>query len=260
MKKILFFLAFTALLFGCNDDDSDSKNLDPRLVITMIDAPADYDKILIDIKDVSISFAENPDEWISLGAVPSEPFDLLQYVGGIEIVLADSKTTIGQLKHIKLTFGENNKLVIGEKSYNLEFSSEEASSVTLQVDKTILENFIYKIQLDFDAAKSIIEGENETYSLTPVVRPIFETKSGAILGVVKNSPKAFISITNGTLTFNSYANQNGRFIMPGIPEGTYTVTIIPKETEKFEVHTEETKIELGDVTNLGDINLKTKVQ
>ena len=112
--------------------------------------------------------------------------------------------------------------------------------------------------LDFDVDKSIVEQGNGGYSLKPVIRATTVAESGAISGtVIPPGILAMITADNGVTQISTYANPTGAFLLSGVPDGTYTITIeadialgIPP------VVIENVTVVQGEVTAIGEIDLE----
>lgn len=80
-------LALMAIVtFSCSDNDSGTS----RVVVSMTDAPGDYDAVNVDVVDVKIKRnAEGGEEegWESIGGINPGIYNLLDLTGGVSVVL-----------------------------------------------------------------------------------------------------------------------------------------------------------------------------
>lgn len=70
---------------------------------------------------------------------------------------------------------------------------------------------------------------NGGYQLKPVIRTIEKAISGSIKGKITSvGTMAVVSATSSTaVSYTSNVNENGDFLIMGLPPGTYTITITP---------------------------------
>jgi hypothetical protein len=251
ISAILFML----FLFACNDEDGQT-----NLRISMIDAPAaQYDEVNVEVMDVLINQDGNEEEngegWVSVINEESkgQTFDLLSLTNGVEALLVDTEVPSGTISQIRLVLGENNYLLIGEETFELKTPSAQQSGLKLNVHEKLTEGVTYSVILDFDAAKSVITNGNGGYILKPVIRTITEASSGAIAGRISPSDvKSLITATHleSRETFNTYTDQEGGFLLKGVPAGDYQVTVdFPGTDEDGSI--DDVKVLLGEVTDLG---------
>ena len=88
---------------------------------------------------------------------------------------------------------------------------------------------MYTVLLDFDANKSVVKLGNGGYQLKPVIRTIEKAISGSIKGkITPIGTMAVVEATSSTaVSYTSNVNENGDFLVMGLPPGTYTITITP---------------------------------
>lgn len=237
-------------LFNCSSDEKTAK-----IEVWLTDAPADYDEVNIDIKEVSIHSEVDGDEsgWKKL-EVNAGIYNLLDLTNGLDTLLAELEVPAGKISQIRLILGNNNSLNIDGYIHDLKTPSGQQSGIKLQVHQTLVAGITYKILLDFDAARSIVEKGNGTYSLKPVISTITEAQDGAITGVVdpiESSPTVYAIQGEDTLR-STFADEEGKFLLRGLSAGTYTVTFEPIEgylpTQKQDV-----SVSTGLVTDLGTV-------
>ena len=95
----------------------------------------------------------------------------MKLTGGLEAILADVELPAGNISQIRLILGENNSLTINGQTQNLTIPSGSQSGLKLNVNIELVEGITYKILLDFEAAKSVVEaGNSGIYNLKPVIR------------------------------------------------------------------------------------------
>lgn len=250
-------LAFSLLnLLACSKDDSSGM---ARIQVRLTDDPADYDEVNIDVRDVQVNPDNDDEGWISLEGVQPDIYNLLELTNGIDAILADSELPAGRLTQLRLILGGNNTVVIGNRTEDLKTPSGQQSGLKVNIQENLEEGVTYTILLDFDAAKSVVEaGNSGQFLLKPVIRAITEAASGSIRGtLLPAGVQAVISAENGNDSYSTFADENGRFLIRGLPPGTYTVRIEPdSESGLMEKTFMDVEVVLGEVTDLGTIDLE----
>jgi Domain of unknown function (DUF4382) len=237
MRRIFVVTAFVlslaslTLFISCKKNDTGDGNA--RLQVYLTDAPGDYEAVYIDIKDVQINITTNDDDdgWQSLQSVNARVYDLLRLVNDKDTILADTEIRAGSLHEIRLVLGTENYVKIRGKTelIKLETSSAEQSGLTLNVQEDVTESRQYKIILDFDVARSVVQTGNNQYSLKPTIRPILNAMGGTIKGVVMpGSFRTVVYAIQGVDTLAStFTGTTGGYVFKGMPAGSYSFYYLP---------------------------------
>jgi len=249
----LLTISFIVLLTSCKKDSTDTDaEGKASLSIRMTDAPADYDAVLIDIQGVEITGTAGGTVTLNTNA---GIYNLLDFANGIDTLIAYGDLEAGTVSQIRLILGNNNSVVINGESHPLATPSASESGLKIQVHKTFEPGVAYSILLDFDAGCSIVEKGNGEYLLKPVIRTIDEMISGAIRGsITPVGSIASITITSSSLVATTVVNAQGKFVIKGLPEGIYDVTVTPK-LPLLPVTVTGVTVSAGVTTDLGIIPL-----
>ncbi len=187
LKYSALFLLATTLSFGCNDDD-DSGPETGTLSVSLQDAPVEAEKVEVTISEISVHFvpadksgeqaagdeeaADQSDDPEKSGwrAILKEEvtFDLLtlkdnpSFIGELDLVE-------GKVTQIRLWVSETTppKLTIGGEEHEMEMPS---GKIKIVGNFSIVPGEETAIKLDFDAAESVVEKGNGTYSLKPTIK------------------------------------------------------------------------------------------
>lgn len=167
MKQRLLVASFLVIsslvIFSCKKDNSQS-----TFRVRMTDAPAAYDSVNIDLKEVEVKFAKDTNSWVTMQTTPGI-YNLLGFQNGIDTLIAQGTYPADQVvKEIRLVVGNNNTIVVGGVSYPLTIPSGEESGLKIKVNKK-LQATLETIVIDFDAALSISQ-EADGYKLKPVIK------------------------------------------------------------------------------------------
>jgi hypothetical protein len=153
--------------------------------------------------------------------------------------------------------GENNTITVDGETHDLSTPSAQQSGLKLNLHADLKEGITYKILLDFDVARSIVESGNGSYSLKPVIRAISEATSGAIEGSVnipESTPAVYAIMSMDTLG-TTFADSTGAFLIKGLPAGTYTVSFAPAAGYTIGDKT-GVIVTIGNITDLGVVTVE----
>lgn len=258
MKKMKFYMGLTSILmmlmFGFSACDKNNVDGGSSLSLYLTDGPGEFDAVNIDIQKVEVKvdnhenhrndddFGVGDDdrddhltrrddfgEWIDIGFSASV-IDVLTLRNGVETKLGEANIEAGTVRKIRITLGSNNTVVKDGTTHDLTLISPNPNKNHFYIKlfnkhrERANRNGI-KVWVDFDIANSIIEA-NGQYFLRPVLRPFCNANFGAIAGSVSPlNAAAAVRITDGE-SFNSIAlpNHEGRFMIRGLEEGTYSLT------------------------------------
>ncbi|RSK41635.1 DUF4382 domain-containing protein [Mangrovimonas spongiae] len=261
----LSLLALTLTFFNCSDDNNSTPQAtgESFISVKLVDDPGDYDNVFVEVVDVMVKVnddSESESGWVSLDPINTGVYDLLDLTGGVNVLLADDfQIPSGTLNQIRLVLGEDNSIVIDGETHPLNTPSAQQSGLKVQVNQTIEPGYTYDYILDFDVDESIVvAGNSGNINLKPVIRATAEVSSGKIEGMVTLfdfQVQASVTTADGDIT--AYADENGAFMLNGVPGGTYTVTITPDPESVYAVATvENVEVVNGQVTNIGTVELQ----
>lgn len=256
--RTLLKLSIIALLFigfaSCSSDDSNNEG-NAKLAIRLTDAPGDYDAVFIDVEEVVIKYNGGQEDRV-LG-INGGIYDLLKLTAGVNVLLFNDEVPAGEISQIRLILGEENTIVVDGQTLPLDTPSAQQSGLKIQIHQKLEPGILYEFILDFDVDKSIVAKGNGGYSLKPVIRATTVAESGAISGkVLPVGMLSMVTAVNGPTKISSYTNLQGDFLLSGVPDGIYTVTIqadlglgIPP------LLIDNIKVVQGEITTMGEINL-----
>jgi hypothetical protein len=277
MERIKFYLlGFFAVvsmglfLTGCQSNNDTSGT--SRISVRMMDATADYDEVNVEVLDVLIK--DNSDSgdqgWLSIGDAlqvgPDKIYNLLDLTGGVNALLADNLVPSGKLGQIRLLLGDENTVVVGDKTYDLKTPSAQQSGLKLKINQTLVAGATYEFMLDFDVKNSVVvqAGNSGNYNLHPVIRVSTTATSGGIKGVLTSPfPADFAVLVSMPVeggTISSYMNlETGGFLLSGVPAGSYTVTLEPPVDSAYAATIIENVVVVnGSITDVGSQTLVLK--
>lgn len=259
MKSLLILSLITLLFIGfasCSDDESPNNNEGKaQLAVRLTDAPGDYEAVFVDVEEVVVKYNDGDDVVLAINA---GIYDLLELTAGVNVLLFNDEVPAGNISQIRLVLGEENTIVVDGQILPLATPSAQQSGLKIQVNENLEPGILYEFMLDFDVDKSIVAQGNGGYLLKPVIRATTAAESGAISGIIiPPGIVTMITADNGTTQISTYANPLGEFLLSGVPDGTYTITVqadlalgIPP------IVVENVIVVQGEITSMGEIDLE----
>jgi len=264
-KKFFLILISFILILGC---DPVSENTTSRLRITLVDMPADYESVNVDIREVRIHTSnedndeENDSGWTSLPDSDFGVINLFDYTNGNELVIYDDDYPSGYVSQIRLVLGEDNTVVIDGDSIKLKTPSAQQSGLKLKINQTLEPGIAYNFKLDFEASRSVVKTGNEKYILKPVIRVNTEIHGGSIKGIVmpeEENVNIYVIDNDDTIASTIAIEGLANFLISNIAEGSYTVSFATSEDSDYAGKVEnEVSVLTNQVTDMGTIELSLK--
>jgi hypothetical protein len=254
MKKLFLIpFALISVFFSSCEDEKKA-----RIEVWLTDDPGDYQEVNVDVQGVEIhsNDTESDKGWKALEVTP-KVYDLLKLANGEETFLGDLELPGGRLSQIRLKLGEGNSVTVDGQVYPLNTPSAQQSGLKVKIDKVLTEGIAYKIILDFDAAKSVVETGAGTYILKPVIRAITEANGGSISGKVEPAGVASIAVWSGEEAepvTTTATNEEGEFLIRGIAEGSYRLTFDGPGDEPI-IEKDAVEVKSGEVTDIGVVSI-----
>ncbi len=261
--KTLFIAASTVLfLSACSREDKNGQNSNKaRLQIALTDDPGDYEAVFIDVQDITINYSNDPNSgWQSLPNVARGQYDLLKLVNDDDTILADAELEPGRIQQIRLILGTENFVQIDGNLIKLTTPSAQQSGLKLNIQQDVEAGLLYKLTMDFDVAKSIVETGSGKYMLKPVIRTVLEAAGGTIQGNVK--PFTFQSAVlvfrgpNDTVASTYSSLVNGGYRVRGLAAGTYSLHFIPTDPLYRDTVIPVVNVTNGQLTIVDTMNLR----
>lgn len=204
--------------------------------MSMIDAQCGYKNVFVNVREVRIQSSptagDNDSGWITI-PVPNGPkkIDLLTLTNGTLLDLGGATVQAGTYEQLRLVLEDTGNEVVLEGSSTpipLKTPSAQQSGLKIKAPYTVAPNTTTDFLLDFDACKSIVvAGSSGQWILKPVVRltPKF---TGAIQGFVTTAgtnTSVSAQLPSGEIYRTAIVDGTGKFVLPYLESGTYTVVI-----------------------------------
>lgn len=264
MRMLMSLLPALLLVFftGCKDNPTaPATGGSGQIQMYMVDAPAAYDGVFIDVKAVEVhkSGSDSTSGWVTLNST-EKTYNLLDLQNGAQAVLGDTALDAGHYTQIRLILGSNNYITVGAVKYNLTVPSGSQTGVKLTHEFDIQANTTYSLTLDFNAAQSVVATGNGKFLLKPTIRIVPTQTSGTISGIVLPAKaKAEIwTVTSSSDTISAYADTTGYFKLMALPEASYNLNITASDTTYSDTTITNVKVTSGANNDIGTITLTSK--
>lgn len=239
------------LFFGSCSKNESSGGGTAQLDLRLTDAPGTFDALYLDIRGVA--FHTDADGWTTFDAIVPGVYDLLEFRNGVDTLITRTTLPAGKLSQVRFILGENNSIVVDGTEHPLKVPSGEESGLKFNVHQELIPDGSYTVWTDFDAARSIVQTGNGSYTLKPVIRVFTELTNGRIKGVVEPmSANPVVYAMNETDTATAFPDAEGFFLISGLPEGDYRVIIEPDPASGLSPDTTEAvPVRFGIIADLG---------
>lgn len=259
--QLFSLFALSALLIFSCQKNTNSGGEQPRLQLRLTDnPPVGVKEVWVDIKQVEIKVGDNSSPVI-LSGVRAGMYNLLELTGGRDTLLADALIPSGTISQIRLILGDNNYIITpAGKKVALKTPSAQQSGLKVQLHQEVAGGILYRLALDFDVARSIVQaGNSDNLILKPVLRVLsFVPSGGNLTGVVlPYSVLTSVIATQGADTIASaFTNTStGIYFLKDIPAGNYSLTFIPTDTA-YKVFYKNATVVLGQSTIVDSVSLQ----
>ena len=251
---LIAIASLAVIAFGCGKVTSPRGTGTVRVSLT--DAPADYDSVVLVIREVSVH-TDGPDEsgWSSL-VLTESVFDLLRLRNGVFAGLGAALVPAGHYTQVRLILDPGSYLVVGGVRQDLVVPSGLQTGLKLVGNFDVPAGGIVDVGIDFDAAQSIHLTGNGTYMMRPTARVQVIATTGAIKGVVSpaDSASALYAIAGADTVASTTSGAGGAFTLALLPPGTYAVGIDAPASLRDTTLT-GVSVTVGQTTDVGTVTL-----
>jgi hypothetical protein len=117
MKKIVFVLSacLGILFWACSkNSSSDSATGTTTMKVYLVDGPAAYDRVYLDIQSVQVKASTDASEndWQTVNIGRKGVYNLLDFKNGLDTVLGTVQLPAGHISQLRMVLGPNNSVVI----------------------------------------------------------------------------------------------------------------------------------------------------
>ena len=167
-----FLLVFSSSCNKADDDNVGTANLSVHLKSSEHFKASSYQAVNLDIQQVY--YHNSTDSGATSGWFELETnsgiYDLLKDSQALDTLLAfDSSLKVQTISQIRIVLGEENSVLKGGQTYALETPSAQSSGIKVQVHAELMAGKDYKMYMNINMDKSILETGNGTVKLKPVI-------------------------------------------------------------------------------------------
>ena len=250
LKLLILAVTVTTFWTACTKDapNLNSSSNTTSVNVRLTDAPGNFQQVNVEI--IGIEFKTTDSTTLNLN-VKAGVYNLLDFANGVDTLIGNGIIKSGTLSQVRLILGTKNTVKADGVVYPLSTPSATQSGLKLNVHSVLTPGVVYNLILDFDANQSIVLKGNGEYQLKPVIRTVSTATTGSIKGTITTllALPATVSVTNGLITYSSFTDSRGAFLVQGIPVGNYTVSIIPK-TPYLPSSVSNVSVTAGNITQL----------
>ena len=280
------FALLAVVFYACKKDSSTSTGPganQQRLNVYFTDDPGYFDNVFLDIRSVQVlvdtcggsddqdwgndynrcHWGEDKKEkddscqvWDSLAVSPGV-YDILSLRNGGDTLLGNGVVPAGKVKKIVITLGDNNYVVKDSVQYPLKAENGQVRLVISirQKEWEEYQSGNYRLWLDFDVDRSVIQSRNGSFLLRPVIHVYAVSQTGTISGkVIPHEAYPVITLFNDTDTAYALPFNEGSYKIRGLNTGTYSLFVNASNGYADTTLTGIT-IERGKNTNVSQIKL-----
>jgi hypothetical protein len=213
--------------------------------VALTDAPScGYDHVWVTVEKVRVSqsstAADGDAGWTDLTLAAPKRVDLLELTNGVLEELGSTQLAAGSYQQIRLVLASNSGTgtstvanavqPTGGAVIPLDTPSAQQSGLKLQAHFEVTAGQTADLVLDFDACKSVVKaGNSGKYNLKPVISVVPRITSSSLQGFVTTTltlgSTTVSAQQNGVSVRSTAPDATGKFSIPFLPAGTYTLVI-----------------------------------
>lgn len=264
LKKITYIpfallIGLSILFTGCGTDSGSGSG---TMTVEMTDAPIDSaDAVNVFIERVEVNREGNSEGWVTLNE-PQQEYNLLELTNGATTVIGSAELEAGTYPQIRLILSNDGHSVeVDGNIYEMFVPSGAQTGIKLNINAEIEEDIEYVLLLDFDASRSVVKaGQNDQrpYILKPVIKATEKAITGNIEGTAtpaEAEPMVYAIAGQDTLASTVADTSNGFFKLIGLEEGTYDVSVNPRNDGYSEKTVSDVEVTVGNTTDIETVDI-----
>ncbi len=249
-------------IWGCESADSNPKAL---LNVILIDAPAQWDSVFVQVEGVDVEIqllgreAETQTFFLpySLG---DKVIELSALLAGEGLLMGRDELPIGKIVSATFRIGNSHSLFLKGDRYALPLANSGLTEIPLDLEMDLEQGIAYDLILDFDLEKSIrvLRESPLSLELDPKLTAFSGIGTGEIKGTISPTTlrPAIYAIISGD-SVNTHINSSGSFSLR-LLEGIYRIYIDPKDQRYQPGIIQNVEVIAGKSTDLSRITIPPK--
>ncbi len=229
---------------GCGDSASPGEG-NGTIRVVMTDAPFPIGMVAeanVSIERIEMREKGSDDDadFIVLTDVDTV-LNLIDLQNGLTATLAELEVPAGDYDEVRVITGDAEIILVDSNSFDLKVPSGSETGIKVKVSPviTVEEGLTTELLLDFDLSKSfVVKGNPSTpagingFNFKPVIRAVNVSTAGRVQGsvVVDANDSALANVyivldaNESEEMYEAYTDENGNYVLLGVPVGTYTLT------------------------------------
>ncbi len=263
MKTLMTFLSLSFLfLMACQKNADSGGKPAANISVYLTDDPnLQIENLFVDIQRIEVKVEDDGVDslggWLNLN-IRSGVYDILRFRNGIDTLFATGQIPSGRkLQKLRLTLGNNNRVVINGQSFPLSLHNNEPQ-IIVKLDESSVDMISagdFRFWLDFDAGRSVQQKGNDLV-LRSQLKAFSKGRSGEIEGrVLPADAKSVIMAINGSDTAMAKPDDEGEFKFVGLNSGTYQIIIHATANNYKDTIINNVMVTKGEDTKIGTITL-----
>lgn len=263
-KTATLFLAFlfSISFWSCEPADSNPTAL---LNVILIDAPARWDSVFVQVEGVDIEIQllgrESETQTFFLPySLGDKVIEVSALIAGEGLLLGRDELPVGKIVSATFRIGTSHSLFLKGDRYVLPLANTGATEIPLDLEMDLEQGIAYDLILDFNLEKSIrVLSENPlSLELDPVLTAVSGIGAGELKGTISPTtlrPALYAILSRDSVS--THINSSGSFSFR-LPAGIYTVYIDPKDTRYQTGTIQNVEVVAGKSTDLSRITISPK--
>lgn len=236
MKYSCFLIPAFLLLIACT---ADSERTTALANIFLVDAPADFDEVWVEVLGVEVEGPgtrgqHNSDPVFFPNILPNKQVNLMALLADNTFLVGRGELQAGNITKLRLQLGETNYVIIKGKQYPLVFATDADQNPEVAVRIPLEAAISHDIFMDLELFKSISLQKNpdSVFVFAPQLRAFDSSTTGQITGSIRPPGEGaviYATKAKDTVAVSGVEKSSGKFTVRGLL-GKHTLSIVPFNT------------------------------
>lgn len=229
---------------GCGDSASPGEG-NGTIRVVMTDAPFPIGlvaeaNVSVERIEMRVKGSDDDGDFIVLTDVDTV-LNLIDLQNGLTATLVELEVPAGDYDEVRIVVGDATITLVDSTDFDLKVPSGSTSGIKVKVSPviTVQEGLTTELLLDFDLSKSfVVQGNPSTpagingFNFKPVIRAVNASTAGRVQGTITTSAGdsalqnvyVVLDADESEEMYEAYTDENGNYVLLGVPTGTYTLT------------------------------------
>lgn len=264
MKYSYLLIPAFLLLIACT---ADSERTTALANIFLVDAPADFDEVWVEVLGVEVEGPgtrgqDNSDPVFFPNILPNKKVNLMALLADNTFLVGRGELQAGNITKLRLQLGETNYVIIKGKQYPLVFANEAAQNPEIEVRIPLEVAVSHDIFMDLEVFKSItlLKNPDSVFVFDPQLRAFDSSTTGQITGSIRPSGEGAVIYAikaTDTVAVSGVEKSSGKFTVRGLL-GLHTLSIVPFNAKYLPEIRNGVEVKARTSTRLEPITLRAR--